>query len=280
MRKKRRPCSTLESSEAGVEEDCSLEAMGVLTKPVHSDESLAELFALIESNPCLWKNDSKHFRNLLLKRRLWSRFATHLQERFPLLGPFTPDNLKYVYSIKRRQYYDELKEKTVRSRSGVLEYTGRWKFFDALGFLRVHSEPFRPSALTPELNFEEEQMVELEGTCLDDGNLCIDFEAEDLTAFKREPPPEESAGELSLDEVKRARFDDVPETPESPVPRIECVQSLNASAQYYDECDQFGNVIANYMRRLNNQDRLEFHCHIMGCTNDFFKCMTKFNKRH
>ncbi|CAN7949915.1 unnamed protein product [Ixodes hexagonus] len=162
MRKKGRPCPALESSEAGIEVDGSLEAMGTLAKPVHSDESLAELFALIESNPCLWKNDSTHFKNLLLKRRLWTRFAAHLQERFPMLGPFTPDNLKYVYSIKRRQYYDELKEKTVRSRSGVLEYTGRWKFFNALGFLRVHSEPFRPSMLSPELNFEEEQMVSIQ----------------------------------------------------------------------------------------------------------------------
>ncbi|KAG0443615.1 hypothetical protein HPB47_014714 [Ixodes persulcatus] len=90
MRKKRRPCPTLESSDAGIQVEGSLEAMGVLAKPVHSDESLTELFALIESNPSLWKNDSKHFKNLLLKRRLWARFAAYLQERFPMLGPFPP----------------------------------------------------------------------------------------------------------------------------------------------------------------------------------------------
>ncbi|XP_029830356.4 uncharacterized protein LOC8039899 [Ixodes scapularis] len=255
--------------------------MGVLAKPVHSDESLTELFALIESNPSLWKNDSKHFKNLLLKRRLWARFAAYLQERFPMLGPFTPDNLKYVYSIKRRQYYDELKEKTVRSRSGELEYTGRWKFFDALGFLRVHSESFRQSIPTPTLNFEEEQMVDLEGAYLDETNLCVDLEAEDLTAFKKEPTPEDAPDDLSFVQVKRPRCDvePFPEPTPSPVPRVDCVQSLNTSSQFYDECDQFGNMIANYMRRLGEEERLEFHCHIMGCTKDFFKCMGKFKRQ-
>ncbi|XP_070384340.1 uncharacterized protein [Dermacentor albipictus] len=124
-------------------------------KPTHSDESLAELFALIESNPCLWKNDSRSFKNRRLKRRLWDRFAVHLQKHFPMLGPFAGDNLRYVYSIKRQQYYDELKDKTQWTKNGELEYAGRWKFFDCLSFLRVHSKSYRAAVISPLLHFEE-----------------------------------------------------------------------------------------------------------------------------
>ncbi|KAK8785062.1 hypothetical protein V5799_008573 [Amblyomma americanum] len=68
------------------------------------------------------------------------------------------DNLRYVYSIKQRHYHDELKNKTARTKSGELEYTGRWKFFDCLSFLCVHSEPFRAAVVSPMLHFEEEQL--------------------------------------------------------------------------------------------------------------------------
>lgn len=106
MRKKRRPCPTLEASQVKLAGHGALDVDGsgalaphriserisgvASAKAVHSDESLIELFTLIESNPCLWKNDSKNFKNLMLKRRLWGRFAAHLRERFPALGPFTP----------------------------------------------------------------------------------------------------------------------------------------------------------------------------------------------
>ncbi|KAH7931906.1 hypothetical protein HPB52_025136 [Rhipicephalus sanguineus] len=89
-------------------------------KPAQSDESLAELFALIESNPCLWRNCSKSFEKLRLKRRLWDRFAVHLQKHFPMLGQFTGDNLWYVYGIERRQYYAEFKDKTRLTKTGKL----------------------------------------------------------------------------------------------------------------------------------------------------------------
>lgn len=283
----------------------------LVSKPVHSDESLVELFALIESNPCLWKNDSRGFKNLRLKRRLWDRFATHLTSRFPMLGPFTADNLRYVYSIKRRQYYDELKEKTVRTKTGQLEYNGRWKFFDCLSFLRVHSEPFRLPVVSPLLNFEQEQMIGLEEEgdepFLDDGEASIVETDESsilpdnaltppaLLAKEEHPvtprnligpdvpildvPPAAKKARLSADAKSLA----VPHLQASGsatgTPRVESVQSLNAVSGYYDECDQFGNIIANYMRRLSEQDRLEFHCHIMSCTKDFFSCFSRFTSK-
>lgn len=285
----------------------------LVTKPVHSDESLVELFALIESNPCLWKNDSRGFKNLRLKRRLWDRFAAHLTSRFPMLGPFTPDNLRYVYSIKRRQYYDELKEKTVRTKTGELEYNGRWKFFDCLSFLRVHSEPFRMPVVSPLLHFEQEQMIGLEEegdeAFLDDGDASIAETDESsilpdsvltppaLVAKEEHPvtpheligpevpsgldmPPVPKKARVSADAKSLA----VPQQASGScssagMPRVESVQSLSAVSGYYDECDQFGNIIANYMRRLSEQDRLEFHCHIMSCTKDFFSCFSRFTSK-
>lgn len=117
MRKKRRPCSSLAPSEDGgvtpglldgadgSMHQCSSTATLsgaagqrlATVKPTHSDESLAELFALIESNPCLWKNDSRSFKNLRLKRRLWDRFAIHLQKHFPMLGPFTGGEFDFLF---------------------------------------------------------------------------------------------------------------------------------------------------------------------------------------
>ncbi|KAH6946575.1 hypothetical protein HPB50_014056 [Hyalomma asiaticum] len=319
MRKKRRPCSILASNEdSGVAPclpDVSMYSSVVpmvstpqrltVVKPIHQDESLVELFALIESNPCLWKNDSRNFKNLRLKRRLWDRFAVHLQKRFPMLGPFTADNLRYVYSIKRRQYYDELKDKTVRTESGELEYSGRWKFFDCLSFLRVHSEPFRTAVTNPMFHFETDQLLELEDesddVLLDDGEtsavepdeLCIlpdsilgpsEVHVNDKPAVSvsvayasdrrspSSPPPTKKARLLS------SILSVQPEATCKDVPRVESVHSLSpAVGGLYDECDQFGNIIANYMRRLSDKDRLEFHCHIMSCTKDFFKCFMRFN---
>nr|XP_050049077.1 uncharacterized protein LOC126545316 [Dermacentor andersoni] len=335
MRKKRRPCSSLAPSEdggvtpglpdgaGGSMHQCSStatlsEGAGqrlATVKPTHSDESLAELFALIESNPCLWKNDSRSFKNLRLKRRLWERFALHLQKHFPMLGPFTGDNLRYVYSIKRRQYYDELKDKTGRAKNGELEYTGRWKFFDCLSFLRVHSEPFRAAVISPLLHFEKELLIELEedndDVLLDDGDGVImePDEPSILPDSVSAPPvqPGVANDELATEDcaeytnrlespsapqpAKKVRLspDSVDVTPLLPLatcssggsntgPHVESVQSLSAGG-YYDECDQFGNIIANYMRRLSDEDRLEFHCHIMSCTKDFFKCFTRFSER-
>ncbi|KAK8778238.1 hypothetical protein V5799_020422 [Amblyomma americanum] len=338
MRKKRRPCSRLASCEdsgsapalhdgsmqqppssGAAQLSAAVEQRLTVAKPAHTDESLAELFALIESNPCLWKNDSRSFKNLRLKRRLWDRFAGHLQKRFPMLGPFTADNLRYVYSIKRRQYYDELKDKTARTNSGELEYMGRWKFFDCLSFLRVHSEPFRAAVVSPMLHFEKEQLIELEEesdeTLLDDGDTSA-VEAEESSilpdsilptadalevAAKDEPPatPSTSLGYpiiTSPPPLKKARASScgvaapassmavmpLIQTPSDSyssavVPRVENVQSLSSPVGgYYDECDQFGNIVANYMRRLSEEDRLEFHCHIMSCTKDFFKCLSRF----
>ncbi|XP_064465853.1 uncharacterized protein LOC135377405 [Ornithodoros turicata] len=272
-----------------------------LAKPMHNDASLLELFALIESNPCIWKNDSKNFKNIHLKRRLWRRFACHLQQRYPLMGPFTPDNLRYVYSIKRRQYYDELKEKTVRRKSGVLEYTGRWKFFDSLSFLRVHSEPFRSYVQSAVLHFEESELAVLDecadSTCLEqDSGIAVDIDVEDspfgapeiregpvdctLASYQKqrftgERSPLATEQSPSFPDAKRPRTDtdDVWQTP-----KVEAVRSLTpcVPAPLYDECDQFGNIIANYMRRLSEEDRLEFHCHIMNSINDFFKCLSRY----
>ncbi|KAK8778237.1 hypothetical protein V5799_020421 [Amblyomma americanum] len=229
------------------------------------------------------------------------------------------DNLRYVYSIKRRQYYDELKDKTARTNSGELEYMGRWKFFDCLSFLRVHSEPFRAAVVSPMLHFEKEQLVELEEesdeTLLDDGDTSA-VEAEESSilpdsilptadalevAAKDEPPatPSTSLGYpiiTSPPPLKKARASScgvaapassmavmpLTQTPSDSyssavVPRVENVQSLSSPVGgYYDECDQFGNIVANYMRRLSEEDRLEFHCHIMSCTKDFFKCLSRF----
>ncbi|XP_065289321.2 uncharacterized protein [Dermacentor albipictus] len=336
MRKKRRPCSSLAPSEDGgitpglpdgadgSMHQCSSTATLsggagqrlATVKPTHSDESLAELFALIESNPCLWKNDSRSFKNLRLKRRLWERFAVHLQKHFPMLGPFTGDNLRYVYSIKRRQYYDELKDKTGRAKNGELEYTGRWKFFDCLSFLRVHSEPFRAAVISPLLHFEKELLIELEeesdDALLDDGDGVI-MEADEPSILPDSVSAPPAQPGVANDEVatedcaeytnrlespsapqpaKKVRLspDSVDVTPLLPLatcsssggsntgPHVESVQSLSAGG-YYDECDQFGNIIANYMRRLSDEDRLEFHCHIMSCTKDFFKCFTRFSER-
>ncbi|KAL3187639.1 hypothetical protein MRX96_025124 [Rhipicephalus microplus] len=334
MRKKRRPCSSLVSSvDARMTpslpdrsmQQCSSSATvsGVAeqrlatVKPAHSDESLAELFALIESNPCLWKNDSKSFKNLRLKRRLWNRFAIHLQKHFPMLGPFTGDNLRYVYSIKRRQYYDELKDKTGRTKTGELEYTGRWKFFDCLSFLRVHSEPFRTAVISPLLHFEKEQLLEMDeegdDALLDDADAIV-LEPDDQSTLPDsvsvlpEPLAAPNDEVETVDGVeyiigtpsaptpaKKFRpsstsLDVKPLLPVAPsssssmdnsvVPQVESLQSLSpAAAGYYDECDQFGNIIANYMRRLSDEDRLEFHCHIMSCTKDFFKCFTRFHDK-
>ncbi|KAL1439222.1 hypothetical protein MTO96_010262 [Rhipicephalus appendiculatus] len=295
MRKKRRPCSSLAPGEDGrmtpelpdrSMQQCSGSATvsGVAeqrlatVKPAHSDESLAELFALIESNPCLWKNDSKSFKNLRLKRRLWNRFAVHLQKHFPMLGPFTGDNLRYVYSIKRRQYYDELKDKTGRTKTGELEYTGRWKFFDCLSFLRVHSEPFRTAVISPLLHFEREQLVELDeegdDAPLDDGDgSVLEPDEQSILPDSVSAPPEPQA--VTNDEPGTAAPSD-----NNAVPQVESLQSQSpAVGGYYDECDQFGNIIANYMRRLSDEGRLEFHCHIMSCTKDFFKCFTRFNDK-
>uniref|UniRef100_A0A131YQZ0 Subfamily of SANT domain n=1 Tax=Rhipicephalus appendiculatus TaxID=34631 RepID=A0A131YQZ0_RHIAP len=333
MRKKRRPCSSLAPGEDGrmtpelpdrSMQQCSGSATvsGVAeqrlatVKPAHSDESLAELFALIESNPCLWKNDSKSFKNLRLKRRLWNRFAVHLQKHFPMLGPFTGDNLRYVYSIKRRQYYDELKDKTGRTKTGELEYTGRWKFFDCLSFLRVHSEPFRTAVISPLLHFEREQLVELDeegdDAPLDDGDgSVLEPDEQSILPDSVSAPPEPQAVtndepgtgdgvEFIIDTpsapppTKKIRssttcLDVKPFLPVAPssstsdnnaVPQVESLQSQSpAVGGYYDECDQFGNIIANYMRRLSDEGRLEFHCHIMSCTKDFFKCFTRFNDK-
>lgn len=270
-----------------------------LTKPLHSDASLVDLFALIESNPCLWKNDSRNFKNHDLKRRLWRRFACYLQQRYPMMGPFTPDNLRYVYSIKRRQYYDELKEKTVRRKSGLLEYTGRWKFFDSLSFLRVHSEPYRPHVQSPLLYFEDEEMDALDADISPlghDGGLRIDTDAED-------PPDDINEGsegpvdctlpscqrkfETPICESSPMVPDQSPDVPEPKrrredanssweAPKVEAVRSLCPAQQLYDECDQFGNIIANYMRRLSEEDKLEFHCHIMNSIKDFFKCLSRY----
>ncbi|XP_077544156.1 uncharacterized protein LOC144156171 [Haemaphysalis longicornis] len=341
MRKKRRPCFSLASREEGdavsgvgmpdasvhgaaneqrpaSKPPATMHAAGaneqrLVTKPVHSDESLVELFALIESNPCLWKNDSRGFKNLRLKRHLWDRFATHLTSRFPMLGPFTPDNLRYVYSIKRRQYYDELKEKTVRTKTGELEYNGRWKFFDCLSFLRVHSEPFRVPVISPLLHFEQEQMIGLE----EDGDepFVDDVEASmaetdessilpdnalspavllakeenpvtpreligpDVPSSCLDVPPVAKKARVSADAKSLAVPQQASGSGGAGVPRVDSVQSLNAVSGYYDECDQFGNIIANYMRRLSEQDRLEFHCHIMSCTKDFFSCFSRFTSK-
>lgn len=337
MRKKRRPCSSLAPSEDGgvtpglldgadgSMHQCSSTATLsgaagqrlATVKPTHSDESLAELFALIESNPCLWKNDSRSFKNLRLKRRLWDRFAIHLQKHFPMLGPFTGDNLRYVYSIKRRQYYDELKDKTGRTKNGELEYTGRWKFFDCLSFLRVHSEPFRAAVISPLLHFEKEQLIELEedsdDVLLEDGDgSVVEPDEPSILPDSVSAPPEQPAvviDELATDCVEYINRIESPSAPPAakkvrlsqasvdvkPLlgvatcssgggintgPHVESVQSLSPAASgYYDECDQFGNIIANYMRRLSDEDRLEFHCHIMSCTKDFFKCFTRFSER-
>ncbi|XP_065305204.1 uncharacterized protein [Dermacentor albipictus] len=328
MRKKRRPCFSLASSEdsgvaPGSMHPCSSTAVVPVVaeqrltaaKPIHSDESLAELFALIESNPCLWKNDSRSFKNLRLKRCLWKRFAVHLQKLFPMLGPFTADNLRYVYSIKRRQYYDELKDKTARTKSGELEYTGRWKFFDCLSFLRVHSEPYRLAVTSPLLHFEKDQLLELEeendDVLLDDGEASVvepdessilpDSILESSEVLVNDEPAANVCAVYSNDlsfeassprPTKKARLSASSFGVQSLVPVDTCSSSSNAVTQvdslqppttavggYYDECDQFGNIIANYMRRLSDEDRLEFHCHIMSCTKDFFKCFTRFNKR-
>lgn len=332
MRKKRRPCFSLASSEdsgvapgLGSMHQCSSTAVVPVVaeqrltaaKPIHSDESLAVLFALIESNPCLWKNDSRSFKNLRLKRCLWERFAVHLQKLFPMLGPFTADNLRYVYSIKRRQYYDELKDKTGRTKSGELEYTGRWKFFDCLSFLRVHSEPFRPAVTSPLLHFEKDQMLEQEegsdDVLLDDGepsvvepdessilpdsilepsevvvnddpaaNVCVVY-SNDLSSQASSPRPTKKArlSALSLGVQSLVPVDTCSSSSGSiAIPQVESVQPpTTAAGGYYDECDQFGNIIANYMRRLSDEDRLEFHCHIMSCTKDFFKCFTRLNNK-
>ncbi|KAH6946950.1 hypothetical protein HPB50_016239 [Hyalomma asiaticum] len=323
MRKKRRPCSSLAPSEvAGVTpaladgssmQHCSSSATlaGVAeqrlatVKPTHSDESLAELFALIESNPCLWKNDSKSFKNLRLKRRLWNRFAVHLQKQFPMLGPFTGDNLRYVYSIKRRQYYDELKDKTGRTKTGELEYTGRWKFFDCLSFLRVHSEPFR-NALELDEESDDVLLDDGDGSVLETDepsilpdsvsappeplvvgndelapNDCVEYILDSPSA---PPPPKKTRTSTAGLDVKPAvpvaSCSNTGNPNANLLPQVESVQSLSTAVSgFYDECDQFGNIIANYMRRLSDEDRLEFHCHIMSCTKDFFKCFTRFNDK-
>ncbi|XP_077495946.1 uncharacterized protein LOC144106873 isoform X1 [Amblyomma americanum] len=269
-----------------------------------------------------------------------------------MLGPFTLDNLRYVYSIKRRHYHDELKDKTARTKSGELEYTGRWKFFDCLSFLCVRSEPFRVAVVSPMLHFEEEQLVsgrdlrggcflkhvevlvylrallffcdrdvrrieleeESDGTLLDDGDTSV-VEAEESSilpdsilptadalrvAAKDEPPATPStsleyalstfpppfkkvrasssavaapASSLAVQPLIQTPSDSCSSTV---VPRVENVQSLSCPVGgYYDECDQFGNIVANYMRCLSEEDRLEFHCHIMSCTKDF-KCFSHF----
>ncbi|KAH7983558.1 hypothetical protein HPB52_012570 [Rhipicephalus sanguineus] len=332
MRKKRRACSSLAPSKTGGLTaglpDRSMQQYSInatmsgvaeqrleTLKPTHSDESLAELFALIESNPCLWKSDSKNFKNVRLKRRLWDRFAVHLQKYFPQLGPFTADNLRYVYSIKRRQYYDELKDKTGRTETGDLEYTGRWKFFDCLSFLRVHSEHFRSAVVSPLLHFEGEQLRVLgeercdmqleegEGTLMEPDELSIlpdsvwvpskppgvandkpgtsDSTEHVLDTPSARPPAKRissSTAPLNLMPILPVSTFNSSISNNNAVPHIESVQSLSPTMSgYYDECDQLGNIIANYMRRLSYQDRLEFHCHIMSCTKDFFNCCTRFN---
>ncbi|KAH7984345.1 hypothetical protein HPB52_019574 [Rhipicephalus sanguineus] len=281
MRKKRRPCSSLAPSKTGGLTPClpdrSMQQYSInatmsgfaeqrleTVKPTHSDESLAELFELIESNPCLWKSDSKNFKNMRLKRRLWDRFAVHLQKYFPQLGPFTG----VVLSVLRRV-------------KGIAEEQGR-----ALGEERC-----------------DMLLDEREGTVMEPDELSI---LPDSVWVPPKPPGVANDKPGTSDSIEHvldspsapppakkissstAPLDLIPVLPvvtfnstisnNNAVPQIESVQSLSPTVSgYYDECDQLGNIIANYMRRLSYQDRLEFHCHIMSCTKDFFNCCTRFN---
>lgn len=63
------------------------------------------------------------------------------------------------------------------------------------------------------------------------------------------------------------------------VPRVGSVCCLCAMPAYDDARESFGKLLANYMLRLPEEDRLEFQEHIEVCNNDIFQCFTHFSTR-
>lgn len=64
------------------------------------------------------------------------------------------------------------------------------------------------------------------------------------------------------------------------VPRVGSVRSLLTMPGSEDAAESFSILLANYMLRLREEDRLEFQNHIRICNNNIFQCFTHFSARH
>ncbi|XP_014289873.1 uncharacterized protein [Halyomorpha halys] len=194
---------------------------------------IEKLICLYRERPCLWKLNHEHYTNKAVKYRMYSEIVDALRDDLPEVDHIS---VKNKIQNLRSSYRKEIKKVEASLRNGRDEeiYEPSLWYFNLINFTRDQDRPLPSLSNLDDTNFDScnEGMEEEPEQCI---------KVEKKAKFFKTPQPKKPRNELGKDLSSFIKS---------------CTAVLSTPSTSTDDCDAFGNYIAEKLRKMDDNQQI------------------------